>query len=198
MIGVLCPSVFEYRFLKQARLDKRRARLVLSGMGKVRALHACHELFRAHANLSRILLVGYAGSLSGALSVGDLIEPDTFIEQDYDARPLEPFPNCIRNTSKKIFRHSKNAAMLTQDRFLKENPFAGTALAKRYPRLACDMESYAVAFFCRAKRIPFAALKFISDSADGSADHDFLKACRELAPQLRETVREAIKKGGRG
>ena len=194
---MICPSIFEYRFLKQEKLDKRLARLVLSGMGKVRALHACHELARKCPELSSVLLVGYAGSLSPTLEVGDLIEPDVFIEQDYDARPFEPFPNSIRLPSKKLFAQSKSAAMLTQDRFLKENPFKGTALAKRYPRLACDMEAYAVAYFCRQRKLSFTALKFISDTADGSADHDFLKACRALAPRLRRTVREAVQKRGK-
>ncbi len=193
MTGIVCPSIFEYRFLRSVKLDPRRAKLVLSGMGKVRSLHACHELARKHPSLKRILLVGYAGSLSPGLKMGDLIEPDVFIEQDYDARPFEQFPHRIRFVSKKLFRHSKRAALLTQDRFLKENPFKGTALGRRYPRLACDMESYAVAFFCRSKKIGFYVLKFISDSADGSADHDFLKACRALAPQLRRVVSEATK-----
>lgn len=191
MTGIVCPSVFEYRFLKDVKLDKKKAALVLSGMGKVRALHACHELARRNPGLDRLLLVGYAGGLSG-LEVGDLVEPDVFIEQDYDARPFEPFPNRIRWGAKKLFARSKRAAMLTQDRFLKENPFRGTALARRYPRLACDMESYAVAYFCRARKIRFSALKFISDAADSSADHDFLKACRALAGRLKRTVREAL------
>ncbi len=193
MTGVLCPSVFEYRYLRSVKLG-RRAVLTLSGMGKVRALHACHELLREHPKLERILLVGYAGSLSPSLRVGDLIEPDVFIEQDYDARPLERFPHTLRfPRAPKRFGHSKRAAMVTQDRFLKENPFSGTPLARRHPNLACDMESYAVAFFCRSKRVAFQALKFISDSADGSADHDFLKACRELAPELKRVVREAVR-----
>jgi nucleoside phosphorylase len=197
MTGILCPSIFEYRYLKSLRFDRSSATLVLSGMGKVRALHACHELARRHPDLERILLVGYAGALAG-LRVGDLIEPDAFIEQDYDARPFERFPHRIRKTGKKLFRHSKRAVLLTQDRFLKENPFKGTALARRYPRLACDMESYAVAYFCRERKVSFAALKFISDSADGSADHDFLKACRRLAPELKRTVLKALKQGGKG
>ena len=96
MTGIVCPSIFEYRFLRSVKLNAKHAKLVLSGMGKLRALHACHELLRNYPKLDRILLVGYAGSLSNALRVGDLIEPDTFIEQDYDARPFEPFPHTVQ------------------------------------------------------------------------------------------------------
>ena len=192
MIGILCPSIFEFRFLKSLKLDKKRAVLVMSGMGKVRAMHACHELARKHPGLTNILLVGYAGGLAG-LRIGDLVEPDVFIEMDYDARPFEPFPHKIRGVRRKLFGRSKRAALLTQDRFLKENPFEGTALSRRYARLACDMEAYAAAYFCRERKLSFSALKFISDSADGSADHDFLKACKKLAPELKRTVRDAVR-----
>ena len=191
--GILCPSIFELRSLRSLTLPRDKAELFVSGMGKLRALHACHEFVQRHGKVKRIVVIGYAGSLSSSLKIGDLIEPDVLIEQDYDARPLEKFPNLIHLSSQqKLLRHSKRATMLTQDRFLKENPFRGTPLAKRHPALACDMESYAVAFFCRIKSIAFSSLKLISDEADSSADHDFLKACRQLAPRLRETVMEAL------
>ena len=124
---------------------------MLSGMGKLRALQACHE---ARPAPSHVLLVGYAGSLSRSLKIGDLIEPDVFIEQDYDARPFERFPHHIRSSTRKLFARSKRAAMLTQDRFLTENPFRETPLARRYPNLACDMEAYAAALYCRSKSVP--------------------------------------------
>lgn len=191
MTGILCPSIFEYRFLKSMRLNRKKAVLALSGMGKVRALHSCHELARKNPELTDILLVGYAGGLSG-LKIGDLVEPDIFIEMDYDARPFEAFPNSIRSSTGKLFSRSKRCALLTQDRFLKENPFKGTSLAKRHARLACDMEAYAAAYFCQARKMSFSAIKLISDAADGSADHDFLKACKRLAPELKRTVAEAV------
>ena len=82
--------------------------------------------------------------------------------------------------------------MLTQDRFLKENPYRGGPYAKKYKTLACDMESYAVAYFCKEARLRFASLKLISDSADHAADHDFLKACRDLSPKLNRVVLQAV------
>jgi len=55
------------------------------------------------------------------------------------------------------------------------------------------MESYAVAKFCREKKIRFAVVKLISDAADENADHDFLAACRRLAPKLNRTVLSAVR-----
>jgi len=191
VIGVICPSRFEYRFLDRGGARSRRSALVCSGMGKLRALEACHGLLRKHPKLKHVLLVGFAGALSG-LRVGDRIEPSVFIEQDYDARPFEKFPNTIRRKGKRLLPGSLDACMLTQDRFVKDNPYKDGPYAARHPRLACDMESYAVALFAAKNNIEFSVIKYVSDAADESADHDFLKACRRLAPQLNASVKSAL------
>ncbi len=190
MIGVVCPSKFEYQFLDRAGLS-RRAELVCAGMGKVRTAVALHEMLMRR-RLKGLLLIGFAGGLS-RLKVGDMIEPGTFIEQDYDARPFEPFPNTLKKRhGRKLLARSLSAAMLTQDRFLKENPYKNGPYAKKHPRLACDMESYAFAYFCERAKVPYSVVKFVSDSADGTADHDFLAACRRLAPELSAVAKEAV------
>lgn len=191
-IAVLCPSVYEYRSLA-ALLKKRRVPEILSGMGKVRSLYACHTLLKRHPKLEWILLVGYAGALTGTLGVGDVVEPDLFIEQDYFAEPFEKFPNQIKKKNgRKVLPHSLQSVMLTQDRFLTENPYSKESAKPRYSRVACDMESYAVAHFCERSGIRYSSVKLISDRADGTADHDFLKACRELRPKLGRTVGECL------
>ncbi len=190
MIGVICPSIFEYKALSRVKFPKKNVTLVKSGMGKVRALDACHVLARQR-RLEAILLVGFAGSLTDSLKIGDVIEPNVFIEQDYNAEPFEKFPNRIEKKGK-LLAESHQAAMLTQDRFLTENPYRGTAYEKRYKKLACDMESYAVAYFCRLYRVRYSVVKLISDTADPQADHDFLKACRQLSPKLNRVVSQAV------
>jgi nucleoside phosphorylase len=196
-VGVLCPSRFEYRALDKTRIRRRGwADLVLSGMGKVRAVCGCAELVRRNPDLGVIVLVGFAGGLSAGLRVGTLVEPSTFIEQDYFAEPLEKFPNILRRTGRRLLKGSLDAVMLTQDRFLKENPYAADGHGKKYRRVACDMESYAVVYFCRKAGLRCVVAKLISDAADESADHDFLKACRELAPRLNALVFELIGKLG--
>ncbi len=191
MIGIICPSVFEYRYIRSLKLPTQKATIVRSGMGKIRALDACYRLKIAHPRLKRILLIGYAGGLSG-LKVGDLIEPGTFFEYDYDARPLEPYPHTLRLKQPKLFSHSRRAAILTQDRFLTSNPLKGTPLGKQYPVMACDMESYSVAYFSKKTGIPVSIFKLISDEADANAEHDFLKACKDLSTELKACVQQAI------
>lgn len=198
MIGIICPSKFEYQALRRLDFDPRKISLCVSGMGKVRALHACHHLWRSRPGLSSVLLVGFAGGLTPNLKVGDVVEPSLFIEQDYDARPFERYPNVIKKNGRssqgrRFLKNALDSVMLTQDRFVKNNPFGKFGpYAGKNKRIACDMESYAVAYFCENSKIRYSAVKLISDAADKNADHDFLKACRDLAPKLRETVREAV------
>lgn len=162
-------------------------------MGKLRALYACANLVRQNPKLKSILLIGFAGGLTSHLKIGDVIEPTTFIEQDYNAEPLEKFPNMlVRKGAKRFLGESRDAVMLTQDRFLKSNPYKHTPYEKKFKAIACDMESYAVAFFCEKLKMKYAVVKIISDCADESADHDFLKACRELSPKLNRLTLELV------
>ncbi len=191
MIGIICPSSFEYKVLHKKKISKY-AHLILSGMGKLRAQYACAELLRKYPRLKAIALIGFAGSISPDLKVGDVVEPKIFIEQDYNAEPFEKFPNTIRRKGSRLLKDSKDGVMLTQDKFLKENPYAREDQKGRLKALACDMESYAVAHFCAKRNIRYAVAKIISDRADSKADHDFLKACRELSPKLNRTALELI------
>lgn len=192
-LGILCPSRFEYEALDRKRLQRRGVPVLATGMGKVRAAIGCHRLLKAHPSLRHILLIGYAGALTDPLAVGDVVEPDAYIEQDYCAEPFERFPNRIRRSGPRLLgKASVDTLMLTQDRFLTENPHKSGPLARRHRRISCDMESYAVAAFCRTTGVGCSVVKIVSDRADAQADHDFLKACRELAPKLDRTIASAV------
>lgn len=192
-LGILCPSRFEYEALDRTALRRRGVPVLATGMGKVRAAIGCHRLLKAHPGVRHVLLIGYAGALTDPLTVGDIVEPSAYIEQDYCAEPFEKFPNRIQRGGPRLLgRTSVDTLMLTQDRFLTENPHKSGPLARRYRRISCDMESYAVAAFCRTARIGCSVVKIVSDRADAHADHDFLKACRHLAPKLDRTIASAV------
>ncbi len=192
MVGVVCPSRYEFDALDRDALEKLGAGVVLSGMGKVRAAVGCARLHREHPALRRLLLVGFAGGLKG-VHKGDVVEPDVFIEQDYFCEPFERFPNRIDREGTRLLGDSVDALMLTQDRFLTDNPYEDGPYASHHARIVCDMESYAVAEYARSNGIDFSAVKIVSDSANTSADHDFLTACRQLSPKLNASVLDAVR-----
>lgn len=191
-VGVICPSVFEYEALRSLTLQSHAA-VILSGMGKVRAAWGVQEIKRRHPKLRHILLIGFAGGLRG-LKMGDLIEPRRVIEQDYCAEPFEKFPNQVLLKGPGLVRGSKSAALLTQDRFLTTNPYRdGGPAGARHARLACDMEGYSVAWTAKQLRMSCSIVKLISDEADSSAEHDFLKACTQLRPRLQSVLTDAVR-----
>src|SRR5437660_889165 len=131
MVGVLCPSAFEYKMLDRVRLRRAGAAIEVSGMGKVRSILGALRLCEKNPGMQSILLIGYAGGLTAGLSIGDVIEPDIFIEQDYFAEPFEKFPNRIKISARRLIAGSHRVTMLTQDRFLTENPYKGKSAPNR-------------------------------------------------------------------
>lgn len=192
MIGIICPSSFEYDILNQKPLASYEYEIIVSGMGKVRALYACSRLKAKHPSLKALLLIGFAGGLTPSLNIGDVVEPGILIEQDYNAEPFEVFPNSILSPYPQLLSYSSRATILTQDRFLTENPYRYSAYSEKYQRLACDMESYAVAYYATQENIPFFTIKWISDTANHTASHDFLANCQSLAPRLNQSLQEAL------
>ena len=163
-------------------------------MGKVRVLYACADLVRKYPKLRAIALIGFAGALTPNLKIGDVIEPNVFIEQDYNAEPFEKFPHILRRKHPRWLKGSSDAVMLTQDKFLKDNPLKGGADEKKFKKVVCDMESYAMAYFCAQSKLRYAIAKIVSDCADDTADHDFLKACVALSPKLNQITLQLLDK----
>ncbi len=195
MIGIICPSPYEYRLLARKALEPYSAHVLCSGIGKVKVVCACHRLLTEYPRMKCLLLIGFAGALTRSLNIGDVIEPTVFIEEDFNAEPFEKFPHLVRKSrsNRKLVREAKEAAALTQDRIVRDNPYEHGAYAARFKRLACDMESYALAYFCEKEKVPYSVIKVISDLADGSVEKDFKSSCRQLGGLLNRTATEAVR-----
>jgi adenosylhomocysteine nucleosidase len=142
------------------RYDDIRIVVVESGAGQSRARRATQALVDAH-HPSWILSCGFAGALDGRLKVGDIVVADRLlcagqppIELDFrfPADPSQGWhvggllttPEIVRTVAEK------------------------RQLAEEHGALAVDMESYAVAAFCREQHHKFFAVRSCSD--DLSAD----------------------------
>lgn len=164
-----------------------RDRIIYTGMGKVRTLQACHEAHRHNPKVKTFVLIGFAGGLKG-LSIGDQVEATEVLEYDFDARPFEAYPHRLKNPNLKLLKDSSPAVFVTQDRFLTSFPKDLDKYVKA-PRIACEMETYSLALFASRAKVKWHTVKLISDIADPNAEHDFLKACTELTPELCRLVR---------
>jgi len=158
--GLIIPTEEEASLLFRDTL-RRFPCWRVSGMGKVKALACASELIHMH-HCSRIILFGFAGSIKNLL-IGHIIEPNVYIEGDMDASLIgHPYPNTIydKSSDSKLLDNSIRSAIVTQDRFLIDNPYS---FSNDIQYLATDMESYALAYFCQDNLTPFHTIRVISD-----------------------------------
>ena len=164
MVGVIVPSEFESKVIKIPH--------EVSGMGKIAATAMAYSL--VCRGVDKILLTGFCGSIRG-YKIGEVVKPQMFIEGDYNTHPLEKYPNVIG---------VKHGVMISQDRFLVSNPYYF-----KYPKIACDMESYAVAYVCKRFGMKFECIKIVSDIVGSNSTDDFLDNCKKYAPKLHKVLK---------
>ena len=137
--------------------------VVYTGVGKVNAALTAAEALQARAPRLAINF-GSAGAVTPGLS--GLIECGRAVQRDMDLRPLGV---PLGDTYGDAPPHHESWG---------EGPVIGTgdSFAAGAPELACDlvdMEAFALARACRRAGVPFRALKFVSDAADGDAPADW-------------------------
>jgi adenosylhomocysteine nucleosidase len=151
-----------------ASLNARPIVAIVAGMGSENAYRAAFELHGAFG-VASLLTLGFGGGLLPALAVGDLVEADEVIAMDSGERfrcqpSLLPTHDCRRGPLL-----SAQDVISTADEKQR--------LARDFGAIAVDMESAGVARAARQLRLPFAALKAITDTAGQSVAIDFQR-CR--------------------
>ena len=110
---------------------------------------------------SGVMLVGSSGSLT--LNVGDIVvsthfidrnfESDNFPGLDFESRALPGFPFSLPSVV--AGELCNDYIVNTGDDFVTDgDPFTGHV---------CDMETFAVNTACQAERVPFVAVRYVSD-----------------------------------
>jgi len=118
-------------------IDGIRLAIAHTGIGPESAARAI-ELLVKDARFQRIIAAGFAGALSPELSAGEVVT---------DFR-TGPGPDRIVSRALPV-----------------ETPVAKSALHHETGALAVDMETETLAEACRARRVPFTAVRAISDTA---------------------------------
>ncbi len=169
MLGVIVALPIEARTLTRSPVPLGRAidlgpqiKLVVTGMGRERALAGAERLHRAGA--TALLNWGCAAALRPGIAPGRLLVPAEFVldggrriraHEAWHQRLLQalaglsPLPAPLAGT----------AAVLT-------TPAAKRALAESAQAVGADMESAFLAAWAEARRLPFAAVRAVADDAD--------------------------------
>jgi adenosylhomocysteine nucleosidase len=204
------------RRLEHGLMHQKPVILALAGVGKVAAATTATMLIERY-QVKRIVFTGVAGAVATHVNVGDVVVGSEYLQHDMNASPL--FPRFeIPYTG--ISRFPANAALsaivlealsavstmaiglkpfkihhgliISGDRFVSSSGEV-QALRSALPDALCvEMEGAAIAQVCHDYKIPYVALRTISDRADDAAPLDFPHFIQTVAGPLATRLVDAI------
>ncbi len=158
----------------QGLFAARGVPVLYSGLGKVNAAYclarALTEHRVRHGALPRVINFGTVGSPK--LPAQSVVSCRRFVQRDMDVSglgfplghtPFEDTPPTLEFAP--LFDHLPEATCGTGDRFETGKPLVDCDVI--------DMEAYAFAKVCHLEGADFAAVKFVTDGADGNAGVDW-------------------------
>lgn len=174
------------------------------GIGKVSAA-VCAQILISVFRVDKIINTGVAGGLAPVLRQGDIVAATGFVEHDMDTTPLGDAPgylsgldiitlpcdNELSELAATVSAQSQEYSTVrgiiaTGDQFIASRE-RSDFIRSTFNAAACEMEGGAIAHVCYMGGIPFAAVRCISDNADGEAGMsyaDFSVIAAERCAQL--------------
>lgn len=188
----------------EIKTDKGTAQVVslLCGIGKVNAAAAAAHF--ADNGFDIILNYGLSGGVSG-ISRGEICVCNRFLEHDFDLTGIGYKP-CEKPQQKYIYEADERLIKLCKS--IVPNLKEGTAvsgdsficdesvrlrLKEEFSAMSCDMETAAIAYVCDFAKIPFLALRRISDDAGSDASDSYREMNTSNETLLSDYIIELIK-----
>lgn len=179
---------------------------VLCGAGKVNSASiAAAFLSQEDFNIGFVINSGTAGSLAKRLKKGDIVVGTEYAQHDYDLTTLfDNFKpgqmvgkeNILDVVPQEIIEMLPKGDGIYFGTILSGDRFISTGLIIEHANpLAVDMESAAIAHLCyHIFKIPFVAVRVITDSADENAGQDWHAWLDKLSHNAAEYSRKVIDK----
>ena len=207
------PDVVAGREFWHGHLHGAPVIAVLSRIGKVAAATTATVLIERF-HVARIVFTGVAGALGAAVSVGDVVVADSFLQHDLDASPIFPkyevplygLSRFAADTalSAQLAAATQRALpgvtvhrglVVSGDRFVSTTAECQALRSALPEALAVEMEGAAIAQVCHDFGIPFAAVRTISDRADDAAHVDFAAFIQDVAARHSAAIVDAFFSG---
>lgn len=178
-------------------LEGQPAVVARCGVGKVFAALCAQTMILKYAP-DCIINTGVGGTLTTALSIGDVAVASTVVQYDMDTSPLgDPVglisginvihfpadPMLMQSAAEVLTEQGLNyrtGTIATGDRFLCD-PVVKAQLNRDFGAIACEMEGGAIAHVCYVNQVPFLILRAISDGANDQSGMDFPTFARMAA-----------------
>ncbi len=192
-IGVIMAMDIEYRKMcdvlggkSQGVLGGNEIILWQCGVGKVNAAIGTMELIIQH-HPDCIISTGLAGGIDNSLHVMDVVAGARMVYHDVDCGSnfergqMMGMPTYFYSDEALLRQalgldgvdgmHVVGGLMCTGDQFITSRE-GQAAIKANFPEgLACEMESAAIAHVCHIKKIPFLAVRVISDTPGNTDNH---------------------------
>ena len=156
--------------VRQGLLDETRIVIVESGMGQKAATHAAEALQRGHRP-RWIVSAGFAGGLDQRMARNDILLAERVVNPGGQQIVIEPAVD-LQKFLEAPGVHS--GRLLTLEKMV-HLPEERRALGSEHDALALDMETFAVAEFCRRQNSTFLSVRVISDTVDEQLPQDVLR-----------------------
>jgi adenosylhomocysteine nucleosidase len=161
--------------LYRGQFKNRDILLVQTGVGKERAENATRFTLE-HYQVTAVISLGFAGGLAPELRIGDVVVCSTLLcasgtgKKEERLEPLSPEAKLLslasQGTGNETIRFclGRGVTVLTLD----SNRQKMQQLSETFQAHIVDMESYWIARIASAQRIPFIAIRSISDNIHSS------------------------------
>lgn len=174
------------------------------GIGKVAAA-MCAQTMILRYSPKVIINTGVAGTLTTALSVGDVAFASAVCQHDMDTTAIGDEPGLISglglvnmpcdaalvesllNFAKENGINAVSGIIASGDIFVADKGLKADIVSK-FNAIACEMEGAAIGQVCHINNTPFEVVRAISDSADGSAEMSYT----EFLPIAAKTASKMI------
>ncbi len=185
--------------------------LAACGIGKVAAA-VCAQTMILKFRPGLIINTGVAGTLTKKLGVGDIAVAEDTVQHDMDTSPIgDPVGfisginiikiPCSRDAVKLFLESIEKAGgvksltgtIASGDQFINSGE-RKKFIVDNFGAIACDMECAAISQVCYMNDVAFAAVRAISDSADGESHIDYGKFVVSAAQKAAEVVGYFIEK----
>lgn len=174
-------KIYEKIFYKGLINDKEVI-IVKSNVGKVNSARVC-QLLIDRFNPSLVINVGTAGSVDNLLEIGDVVVANKLVQYDFDVTPFGRKLGEIENIGEYI-KVDENLLSLfddlnvtigciaSGDKFIVNNEEKNN-IKNIFNALCIEMEGASIAQVCYLDKVPFLAIRSITDKQDGSSKIDF-------------------------
>ncbi len=184
--------------------------LARSGIGKVNAA-SCAQYIIDLYNVDCVINVGAAGAIKKDLNIGDVVIADDLVQYDFDASAFGDALGIIPRMRESFFKCDKNFLEIAKkfaDKSSQDDPsvnyFVGRVasgdkfisseadkkfIIDNFNACCAEMEGAAVAQVCFINKIPFIALRTITDNASESAIGYYKKFMSSVTRNTTEIIK---------